>query len=91
MMDPRYRDVTSQQIPEVRLRNGATAKIIAGEVSGVRGPVGDIVIDPEYIDVTVAAGSEFTHPTKRGHTAFAYVIDGRGYFCRRRTRSRMKW
>ena len=26
--------------------------------------------------------SEFRHPTKRGHTVFAYVIDGRGYFCR---------
>jgi redox-sensitive bicupin YhaK (pirin superfamily) len=82
MMDPRYRDVTAGQIPEVRLSNGARVRIIAGEVSGVRGPVGDIVIDPEYIDVTVPANSGFTHPTKRGHTVFAYVIDGRGYFCR---------
>ncbi len=82
MMDPRYRDVTAGQIPEVQLSNGATVRIIAGEVSGVQGPVGDIVIDPEYIDITVPANSEFTHPTKRGHTVFAYVIDGRGYFCR---------
>ena len=82
MMDPRYRDVTAAQIPEVRLPNGATVKIIAGEVSDVKGPVGDIVIDPEYIDVTVPANSEFTHPTKPGHTVFVYVIDGRGYFCR---------
>ncbi|MBN2317473.1 MAG: pirin family protein [Acidobacteria bacterium] len=82
MMDPRYRDVTAGQIPEVNLPNGVAVKIIAGEVSGVRGPVGDIVIEPEYIDVTVPANSEFTHPTKRGHTVFAYVIDGRGYFCR---------
>ncbi len=28
------------------------------------------------------AGSEFRHPTRRGHTVFAYVIEGRGYFCR---------
>jgi redox-sensitive bicupin YhaK (pirin superfamily) len=82
MMDPRYRDVTAEQIPEVMLPGGAAVKIIAGEVSGTRGPVGDIVIDPEYIDVTVPANSEFTHPTKPGHTVFAYVIDGRGYFCR---------
>jgi redox-sensitive bicupin YhaK (pirin superfamily) len=82
MMDPRYRDITSGQIPEVRLQNGTMVKIIAGEVSGVRGPVADIVIDPEYVDISVPAGSEFIHPTKSGHMVFAYVIDGRGFFCR---------
>jgi len=45
-------------------------------------PVRDIVIDPEYLDVTVPAKSEFVHPTKRGHTVFAYVIQGKGYFCK---------
>ncbi len=82
MMDPRYRDVTNEQIPEVRLPNGTILKIISGEVSGIKGPVGDIVIDPEYIDVTVPANSEFRHPTKQGRTVFAYLIDGQGYFCR---------
>jgi hypothetical protein len=81
MMDPRYRDVTHTQIPEVSLPGGTTVRIISGEVSGIKGPVGDIVIDPEYIDVTVPAHSEFRHPTKKGHTVFAYVIGGRGYFC----------
>ncbi len=82
MMDPRYRDMTNEQIPEAKLANGTTIKIIAGEISGIKGPVQDIVIDPEYIDVTVPANSEFRHPTKQGHTVFAYIIDGRGYFCR---------
>jgi redox-sensitive bicupin YhaK (pirin superfamily) len=82
MMDPRYRDVANEQIPAVKLPNDTTVKIIAGEVSGVKGPVQDIVIDPVYIDVTVPANSEFRHPTKPGHTAFAYIIDGQGYCCR---------
>lgn len=82
MMSPRYRDVTAGQIPEVRLANGTAIKVVAGEVSGIRGPVGDIVIDPEYLDVAVPAHAEFRHPTKRGHTVFAYVIGGQGYFCR---------
>ncbi|MES0447273.1 MAG: pirin family protein, partial [Desulfobacterales bacterium] len=82
MMDPRYRDVANEQIPEVKLPNDTTVKIIAGEVSGIKGPVQDIVIDPEYIDVTVPANSEFRHPTKPGHTVFAYIIDGQGYCCR---------
>ena len=81
MMEPRYRDVKSRQIPEVVLDTGTKIKIICGKVGDQEGPVRDIIIDPEYLDVTVAARSEFIHPTKRGHTVFAYVIDGKGYFC----------
>jgi redox-sensitive bicupin YhaK (pirin superfamily) len=80
MMEPRYRDVKRDQIPEVPLNEGVKVKIICGEVNGVQGPVRDIVIDPEYLDVTVPSGSTFTHPIKLGHTAFAYVIEGKGYF-----------
>jgi len=82
MMNPRYRDVANEQIPEVKLPNATTIRIISGEVSGIKGPVQDIVIDPEYIDVTVPANSEFRHLTKQGHTVFAYIIAGQGYFCR---------
>jgi len=80
MMDPRYRDVKSTQIPEVTLDSGAKVKIICGMVNGVSGPVKDIVIDPEYIDVSMPPKTAFTHPVKSGHTLFAYVIDGKGYF-----------
>ena len=80
MMDPRYRDVKRSQVPEVELENGAKVKVICGAVGKHVGPVQDIVIDPEYLDVTVPPRSEFIHATKRGHTVFAYVIDGKGYF-----------
>jgi hypothetical protein len=80
MMEPRYRDVRSDQIPEVSLDGGINVKMICGEANGVRGPVRDIVIDPEYLDVTVPADLTFNHPIKRGHTCFGYVIEGNGYF-----------
>ena len=80
MMEPRYRDVKSKQIPEVTLDRGVKVKIICGEVNGLKGPVQDIVIDPEYLDITVPSKSNFTHPVKRGHTVLAYVIEGAGYF-----------
>ena len=80
MMDPRYRGITRDQIPEVTLANGVRVRIICGEVAGVRGPVRDIVIDPEYLDVTVPAHAVFTHPVRRGDTVFAYVVEGEGYF-----------
>jgi redox-sensitive bicupin YhaK (pirin superfamily) len=80
MMDPRYRDVKSAQVPVVRLDGGAEVRIICGRVGKRQGPVQDIVIDPEYLDVTVPEGAEFVHETKRGHTVFAYVIEGKGHF-----------
>jgi redox-sensitive bicupin YhaK (pirin superfamily) len=80
MMDPRYREVKSSQIPEVALAKGVKAKIISGQVNGTKGPVRDIVTDPEYLDITIPSKSTFQYPVKRGHTAFAYVIDGQGYF-----------
>jgi quercetin 2,3-dioxygenase len=49
-------------------------------VNGKQGPVKDIVIDPEYLDVTVPAGAAFVHETPKGHTVFVYVIEGQGYF-----------
>jgi len=55
-------------------------RIICGTVGKHKGPVKDVVIDPEYLDVTVPVGVEFIHDTKRGHTVLAYVIGGTGYF-----------
>jgi hypothetical protein len=80
MMEPRYRGITSAEIPEVRDESGATIKIIAGAAGGVKGPVGDVVTRPEYLDVTLPAGKTFTRATPRGHTVFAYVIGGEAVF-----------
>ncbi|MHC1743994.1 MAG: pirin family protein [Syntrophobacteraceae bacterium] len=80
MMEPRYRDVRREQIPEVSLEEGTKVRVICGEVNGIRGPVHDIVIEPEYLDVSVLPHTSFTHAIRRGHTAFAYVIAGEGYF-----------
>lgn len=80
MMEPRYRDIKSAQVPEVVIENGTKIKAICGKVGKHEGPVKGIIIDPEYLDVMVPAKAEFKHPTKLGHTVFAYVIEGHGYF-----------
>jgi redox-sensitive bicupin YhaK (pirin superfamily) len=80
MMDPRYRDVKKSTIPEIKRENGTVIKIIAGEAYDVQGPVKDIVIDPEYLDVLVPSGTTFIHQIKSGHTVFAYVFAGQAYF-----------
>jgi quercetin 2,3-dioxygenase len=80
MMEPRYRGIVAAEIPEAALEGGVRVKVICGEVGGVQGPVRDVVVDPEYLDVTVPANTTFTHQIKRGYTALAYVIAGEGYF-----------
>ena len=78
MMEPRYRDVPADTIPEVTPHDGLTIKVIAGEVVGVIGPVRDVVVEPEYLDITLEPGADLEHPTSPDHTVFAYTISGRG-------------
>ncbi len=80
MVAPRYRDVKAADIPEVTLRDGVMVKVIAGEVAGVKGPVSDIVIEPEMLDITLPAGVVFSHALPTGHTAFAYILSGEGCY-----------
>lgn len=87
MMAPRYRDIKSAQVPLVALDKGVLIKVICGRVGNVEGPVRGIIIEPEYLDITMPANAEFVHATKRGHTVFAYVIEGRGNFDSQRNAS----
>ena len=80
MMGPRYRDITKDQIPEVILNDKVKVKIICGEINGVKGPVQDIITDPEYLDVSIEPNSEFKHSIVNTHNVFAYVIEGEAIF-----------
>jgi redox-sensitive bicupin YhaK (pirin superfamily) len=86
MMPPRYRGVESADIPEVSLEGGARVKVICGKVNATVGPVKEIVTDPEYLDVTVPSKAQFNHAIKKGYAAFAYVIEGKGFFDKEATR-----
>lgn len=80
MMDPRYREVKQNQIPVVKTNDGATVKVIAGTVGGIKGPVQDVVSHPEYLDISLGSGKIFTHTVQPGHTVFAYVVEGEAIF-----------
>ena len=80
MTTPHYQDITSNQIPEVSRENGVKIRVIAGEVDGVRGAVSEIYADPSYLDVSIPADGTFSHPVEKGHTAFAYMFEGSGFF-----------
>ena len=80
MMPPRYRDICAAEIPSITLESGVTIKVICGQIGDVLGPVKDVAIQPEYLDVKLPANTTFTHTTPEGLTAFAYVHNGEGRF-----------
>lgn len=80
MMAPRYQEIQKDQVPTVSPRKGVSIRVLCGTVQGVRGPVEDIVADPEYLDVSLDPDALFYHRVKEGYTACAYVIGGEGTF-----------
>jgi len=88
MMDPRYRDIGAADIPTVTLDGGVIVRVIAGSLADVSGPVDDVVIEPEFFDCDVPAGKEFSHPTRKGFTAFLYMIEGEGQIAGTRVANR---
>jgi redox-sensitive bicupin YhaK (pirin superfamily) len=79
MDQPRYQEVTSSSIPVIE-KDGATIRLVAGELDGVRGPVTEIAASPLYMDVKLAPASKFIYPVPAGHTVLAYVFEGTGEF-----------
>lgn len=80
MMPPRYQEIESGSVPEVSPVKGVRIKVICGEVLGAKGPVREIITDPEYLDVSVEAGTVFESPVKLGYTVFVYVMTGEAVF-----------
>ncbi|MEW6030079.1 MAG: pirin family protein [Chloroflexota bacterium] len=79
MGQPRYQEVSAETIPSVT-KDGATVRVVAGDWAGTRGPVTDIAASPLYMDVSLSPASRFVCPILRGHTALAYVFEGKGKF-----------
>jgi redox-sensitive bicupin YhaK (pirin superfamily) len=79
MGKPRYQEVNAATIPTAK-RDGAIIRVVAGEVAGVRGPVTEIAASPVYLDVSLAANSNFVYPVPRDDMVLAYVFEGAGRF-----------
>jgi redox-sensitive bicupin YhaK (pirin superfamily) len=77
MMQPRYQEVRSKDIPEVAYGNQAVIRVIAGQVNEVDAPVKDIIAEPTYLDIQMQPDAEITLPVHVEHNAFLYVFEGR--------------
>jgi redox-sensitive bicupin YhaK (pirin superfamily) len=76
MTEPRYQDIGPEQIPTVDLGWGVSAKVIAGELGGVRGPAQTGATEPFYVDLRLEPQAALLAALPSGHSAFAYVYEG---------------
>ncbi|MCF7942544.1 MAG: pirin family protein [Spirochaetia bacterium] len=79
--------ITVEEIPELSFTSGLNIRLIAGDVSGIHGPLHREGVELEFLDIRMPAQTTYTHPTRHGHCVFAYVIEGEGYFSKERNRS----
>jgi redox-sensitive bicupin YhaK (pirin superfamily) len=78
---PRYQEVKSPEIPEIKDDDGTSVRVVCGSFWGKRGPVDGIAADPIYLDVSVPPGRRKALPVETVRHAFAYVFAGSGKFC----------
>ena len=79
MMRPRYRGILEKDVPVVKVPGGEV-RVIAGVYKNATGPVPELVVDIEYLDVRLKKGTVLSHAAKEGYTSFCYLISGTGEF-----------
>jgi quercetin 2,3-dioxygenase len=76
MTAPKYQELGPDRIPVTAPAQGVTAKVIAGRVGEVTGPISQPATDPTYLDIAVADGAVYVHALPDQHSAFLYVYEG---------------
>lgn len=83
MMAPRYQEVPAQRIPERRSEDGrVSVRVIAGESLGA-GAVIDTRTPIIYLDLELQPGARFLQHVPADYNAFAYIVEGAGFFGRK--------
>lgn len=73
---PWYRDIQSEEIPQLTTAHGVRVRVIAGRSHGVDGAMQREGTDPLYLDLAIASGAEFSQALPPSHNAFVYVYRG---------------
>jgi redox-sensitive bicupin YhaK (pirin superfamily) len=76
MQPPRYQEFTPDRIPQATPADGVRAKVIAGRIGEVIGPVRDVAAHPVYLDIALDGEAEYLQALPPGHAAFACVYEG---------------
>ena len=76
MMNPRYREIKAKDIPEVYLKNGIKVKVIAGSFMDAVGPVQELVVPCQYLDISLNQGAVFKYTVKNNQKVVMYIYEG---------------
>ncbi|CDW91677.1 pirin [Stylonychia lemnae] len=74
--EPRYQEIKKENIPVYQKDSSFKAKVISGEVLGVKGPI-EAVTPTYYIDFTMDRGQKYDHPIPAGWNSFILVYKGK--------------
>ncbi len=81
MIEPRYEDINSKNIPEIEEGDGII-RVIAGEYKNISGPGRGTSLEPIFIDVNIKGNGKFIYETEPNSTVFALIVEGEGNFGR---------
>ena len=80
MCAPAYRDIQSEEVPEVLTPEGVRVRVIAGQSHGTGGavqrPASDYPTDALYLDLHFSDTQTLAQPLHASHNAFVYVYRG---------------
>jgi redox-sensitive bicupin YhaK (pirin superfamily) len=76
MSEPGYEDIKSAQINETTLTQHTLARVLAGELHGVKGAVSTKAVQPQFYDIHVQQNDEITLSVDHKHNGFVYVYEG---------------
>lgn len=76
MIEPSYRDIPADGIPQLVTPEGVTVKVIAGTSHDVQGVITRPDTEPLYLDVSLPAGTAYAERLPPGHNGFLYVYSG---------------
>ena len=75
MTKPRYQDLAPESVVDTTVAD-ARVRLVAGELSGKRGPVSGIATAPLFFDAALPPRGKFEQALPPSHNAFVYVIEG---------------
>jgi redox-sensitive bicupin YhaK (pirin superfamily) len=96
MVQPKYRNLERENAPNAVLEDGTEVTLIAGEFKHVPrlghlvGPVKDLAVDVNYLDVRMPPASSLEFTVHDGYTAFAYLSEGSAQFSKDRVNAESK-
>ncbi|CAF1266594.1 unnamed protein product [Didymodactylos carnosus] len=80
MVSPRYQNIKSDQIPEIKLQDDRIKiRIIAGFINDIKAVI-DTKTQIVFLDIHLTRNVQFSYPLSKDYNGFIYVYRGQGKF-----------